>query len=294
MEKGDSGSARGPKVKKMVMVEEHMKINMTRDYDRFRRIRGNREVMERHIRDLLHVMELHPIMIPIIVNAKMEVIDGQHRLEAYKRLEWPVPYINGGSLTLEDVQAINASSRPWTPMDYARSYVELGNQHYKTYIEFREKHDVGHDAAVWLLLGQEVGRMRRTFASGEFRVTNLEEAESRIEHLGQLRKVYPYWRDVTFIKAIQVAANRVGFTMERFMKRALENPEAFRYAPTIDEMLLMIEEIFNRGEHKKVPIRYGQPIRKVKDEKGFLAGIEGAAQNSRNAREKGGAKRGKD
>jgi hypothetical protein len=270
-------------VKKLTMVEEHMKINLTRDYQKFKRIRGNREVIERHVKDLLRVMEEHPIMIPIIVNAKMEVIDGQHRLEAYKRLKFPVPYINGGNLQLEDVQAINASARPWTPIDYARSYVELGNQHYKTYIEFRQKHDLGHDAAVWLLTGQELHRMRQTFNSGQFRVSDLEEAERRMEFLRQLKGTYPHWRDVTFIKALQVATNRVGFTMERFMKRALENPDLFRYSSTIDETLLMIEEIFNRGEHKKIPIRYGQAIKKTK---GY--GLEQSAEVSRRTREKGG------
>ena len=249
-------------VRKFVMVDEALKIHITKNYEMFKRLAGNRPVRESHVAHLVKMLTERTVLIPILVNGKMEVIDGQHRLEAMKRLTIAVPYIKGGQLQLEDVQALNSSSQPWTPMDYALSYVELGNKHYKTYIDFRHKHNLGHEAACWLLQGQEVGRLRQVFQEGKFRVADLEESEMKMKTLETLKPIFPHWRDVTFIKALQVAVNRVGFNWNRFFKRALLNPDLFRFFPTIDENLLMIEEIFNRGEHKKVPIRYGQPIKK--------------------------------
>ena len=99
-----------------------MKIQKTQDYTLFRRIKGNRNVSQPHVKRLLEAIKNDPKTItynPIVVNSKMEVIDGQHRLEAIKKVDLPVYYIIVDDLRLETVQKLNSGSKMWSPMDYA-------------------------------------------------------------------------------------------------------------------------------------------------------------------------------
>jgi len=70
-------------------------IEQTLDYSIFKQVNFNREKNSRHIKNLKaillkeNLLHLHPIL----VNEKMEVVDGQHRLEAAKELSLPIFYI---------------------------------------------------------------------------------------------------------------------------------------------------------------------------------------------------------
>ena len=69
------------------------KIYRTTNYGMFRRLLGNRDVTEARISKIVNRIEENGyIESPIAINEKYEVIDGQGRLEALKRLKMPVDY----------------------------------------------------------------------------------------------------------------------------------------------------------------------------------------------------------
>jgi hypothetical protein len=73
-----------------------MQIQKTEDYNLFKRIVGNRTINKAQVRRLYDSYSIKPWLIqycPIIINDNNEVIDGQHRLEAIKRLKIPVYYL---------------------------------------------------------------------------------------------------------------------------------------------------------------------------------------------------------
>ena len=82
------------------------RIHYTKDYHVFTYLKGNRDVVNKHVRDLSGEIETRDLEIPIIVNEKMEVCDGQHRLEAYKVLGKQVPYIIKEGLELEPMALV--------------------------------------------------------------------------------------------------------------------------------------------------------------------------------------------
>lgn len=67
---------------------------------------------------------------PILVNEKFEVIDGQGRLEALKRLEMPVEFIIEEGIGIKECQGLNHYQKNWSTMDYINSHVAAGNQNY--------------------------------------------------------------------------------------------------------------------------------------------------------------------
>ena len=80
----------------------------TTDYDSFKRVLGNRKVLEDRVSKILASFDkIGYIPVPIIVNEKYEVIDGQGRLEACKRRGLPVNFIIRPGLKIEDCIVMN-------------------------------------------------------------------------------------------------------------------------------------------------------------------------------------------
>lgn len=117
----------------------------TTDYDSFKRVLGNRKVLEDRVSKILASFDkIGYIPVPIIVNEKYEVIDGQGRLEACKRRGLPVNFIIRPGLKIEDCIVMNINATPWNLMDYIECYAETGNENYawmvKLFKEMYEEH----------------------------------------------------------------------------------------------------------------------------------------------------------
>ena len=63
----------------------NVQVFETRDYDQFKKLNGNRNINESQVDGIVHsILEVGYQPVPILVNEFMEIIDGQHRLEAVK------------------------------------------------------------------------------------------------------------------------------------------------------------------------------------------------------------------
>lgn len=100
------------------------------DYSRFKMLDGNRFVD--HSDKIIESIKLNgQLMAPIIVNENMEIIDGQNRFEAYKKLGLPVQYIVSKGYGIAECIAMNSVSKNWTTNDYIKSYSDLGNKNFQ-------------------------------------------------------------------------------------------------------------------------------------------------------------------
>jgi len=106
-------------------------INVTRDYEKFKMLKGNRATSPARIKKIqTSIMNVGYITSPILVNEKMEIIDGQGRFEALKGLKMPIEYIMHPGIALKECQAMNIYQSNWKLLDYIKSYAEVGNQNY--------------------------------------------------------------------------------------------------------------------------------------------------------------------
>lgn len=240
---------------KKIKLEERT-VDVTSEYDVFTRMPGNRLVSERHVQKLMEAMRVHDLFTPILVNQDFQVIDGQHRLEARRRLGLPVPYYWNKGLALEDVQKLNSTQKGWGNDDFVRSQIELGNQHYVQYEWFRRKYNLPHVPSVWLL-GGDHNVKREHFQSGKFKVKDLEGAKAKAEMLTTIAPYFSHWKDAKFIKAFLSCMGRQGFDFKRFLHRLQQNPGMLTPQTTIDRYFVAIEEVYNFRAVNKVPLRYG-------------------------------------
>ena len=163
-------------------------IKNTRDYSLFKSITGNRDLNKSHVKRLLLIFGERPQKlqwVPILVNENHEVIDGQHRLEAAKKLEVPVYYRVIKGLTLEDCQALNSNSKMWTPNDYARAYCANGVDAYCKYLEFKQKWGLNHDV-VMRYLALETPITSTSFKDGYLEVPSLTRSNKYAKWLEEI------------------------------------------------------------------------------------------------------------
>ena len=106
-------------------------VRETNDYGKFKKLLGNREVQEKRISQLMvSIKENGFLNSSIIVNENMEVIDGQARCEALKRLGMPIYYCIHKGAGLKECVDLNIKQGNWTLADYCGSYAANGNLNY--------------------------------------------------------------------------------------------------------------------------------------------------------------------
>jgi hypothetical protein len=117
-------------------------MEKTIKYSQFKFIRGNREIKEHHVLAVKAWIESRNLLEyrPILVNEKMEVIDGQHRLKAAERLGVPIFYTIQKGATGQDVIAYNTGNLKWTREDSLNYFLKEGNENYIAFFNFMNKH----------------------------------------------------------------------------------------------------------------------------------------------------------
>lgn len=130
------------------MEKDEMKsynVHVTKDYNIFKRLVGNRDIPESRISKIVEsIQTIGWVRNPIIVNEKMEVIDGQGRLTALQRLKMPVEYIIAEGAGNKECIYMNMNMVNWKLPDFIKSYAEQGNENYQRLLSLMEKYANGN------------------------------------------------------------------------------------------------------------------------------------------------------
>jgi ParB-like nuclease family protein len=226
-------------------------ILKTDDYNIFKRITGNRSINKAQVQKLYQSISENPnlaMATPIIVNDNMEVLDGQHRLEAMKKLKLPISYFLVSNMGLEEVQAINSATKIWNPVDYAISYSELGNENYKTYLDFKKRYHLSHSILLVYLTGigrQTAGNTTPAFKKGKFLVGDIDLAHKLCKQLIEIGQYYPKYDNRSFALAFQKAATSPKYDHARMLEKLKEHSVMLKETAYIEEYMRQLEKIYN-------------------------------------------------
>ncbi|MCK5602614.1 hypothetical protein KAR91_12110 [Candidatus Pacearchaeota archaeon] len=183
----------------------------------------------------------------ILVNEKREIIDGQHRFEVLKELSLPINYIIADGYGLGEVQTLNTNTKNWGNLDYAKGYAILGNEEYKTYLQFREEHGLQHHQTVMLLTNMTAPnkKIHFTFKNGFFKVANLLEAEKNYGKMCQIGRFYDGFKRRIFFTAMGILFKKKEYKHDRFIKKLNQQPTRMVNCVTVVEYIKVIEAIYN-------------------------------------------------
>ena len=99
-------------------------VKTTNNYSKFKLIEENRDVKQLDNKASVKesIKKYGYYHLPILVNEKYEIIEGQHRFEACKELGLPIHYIMQNGLTAKDCAPINSYRKNWVISDYVHLY----------------------------------------------------------------------------------------------------------------------------------------------------------------------------
>jgi hypothetical protein len=225
-------------------------IQQTTDYKKFKVINGNREIQPGHLKTLVNSISENNLLEynPIIVTEDFEIIDGQHRLAAAKKLQLPIYFQVGRARGIDDVILLNKSLRPWGILDYLNSYVKRGFTDYRILKDFCYNYNMSISIAMGII-GQsrypKWAGLMRDFKDGLFKVTRLDWGVEFANFLSDLRIYLAplVERDREFIWALEKTLSIV--KKEELLEKIKFQTEPITRSPSTKEYLRKLEDIIN-------------------------------------------------
>ena len=220
------------------------KVLQTYDYSLFKTIEGNRNIIPFHLQQLRNSMEQEYLVVPIIVNEKYEVIDGQHRLENAKQLKKPVFFIMLKGYGIKQIQRLNSNMKNWNAKDFASGYRKLGFKDYIMYEQFMEKYQFGHRENVLILSGN-TRYISREFYSGLFKVKNYEEACQIADRILEYKPFYNGFNRRAFIIALVSLFKNPKFSHAEMLGKLRFQSTQLVDCTNVKQYLVLLEHIYN-------------------------------------------------
>lgn len=227
-----------------------VKVKVTDEYGLFSLVTGNRAVNPAHTKELRKSIEkVGLIPAPIIVNEKMEIMDGQHRFAACQMLNKPIYYIIVPGLKMEHSVAMNANNKSWTSTDYLNYFANEGLPDYVFIKRIKENSSLTLATILHILSNRDSGQYMDSFKNGTYKVS---------DNFGQAQKVVE-WLEmfVPFAKAIRGRTSSVYFSLAWIKKNIQINDDRLLCAVkdislegievnSVQSVLKAIEEKYNK------------------------------------------------
>lgn len=226
-------------------------IQETTDYDQFKFIEGNRELSRGHIERIKSSIEKNGNFLntsPILVNEKMQIIDGQHRFVAAKELEVPVFYTVGNGMRLNEARAMNILNKNWHPIDYARSYASTGNRAYSTYLKLRMEFDTSHATTLVYINYHEENRLHSKFRNGELLIKNVEKTRAWLSDLNNIvAESVRFKANGAPAKALLRTMQSENYESDRMLRKVKQYPDFLKGYGDMESQLRQLETLYNKG-----------------------------------------------
>lgn len=232
----------------------HMQVLNTSNYNQFKSLTGNRNINTLHLARLMESMTEEHLLSPIIVNEDGSVIDGQHRLEASKRLGLPVNYIVCEGYGLNQIHRFNQNSKDWRQIDFVQGYAELGNGDYIYLLDFHEHTGLSITTCITLLSNS--GSSSNDIRNGIWKAKHKQRATTITTWLDVLKPYYKGVERKSFVLALISMYKREEFNFAHFVSKVAIQPTALVDCPKTDDYKILIESIYNYKNRNKVNLRF--------------------------------------
>lgn len=200
-------------------------LNKTSDYTIFKKNLCNREIDPSNLKKITASIKMNNMLElkPIIVNEGMEIIDGQHRLEAARNLGLEIYYIVQEKSQDHDMILLNSAQKNWTIADYVHYYATRGKSAYKLVMDICR--DLQQDTKlILMLMGVNPKKIGDKIKSGTLTIDNLEPRESVEEKLKFIENIIAFIKEKTLENPSYLNA----LSFKRALCHMITNPDFSR------------------------------------------------------------------
>lgn len=224
----------------------------TTDYTIFKDLVGNRPVEKLHVKELIRSLTDRGNLIrefPVVVNEKMEIIDGQHRIAALKELGWPVAYRIEKGLTIATVRDINSAQKNWNWLDYAHSFSVLGNDNYKRLLQLYDWFGVGYHVLA-RYCGFDRDRHHRgnlAYSQGNLELSpeTKQKAWDLLKQAKEIIELLPKNSNLVVWPALHTIFQSPEYDHKRMVHKAQNYGDRLKSYSTINDELRALEDMYN-------------------------------------------------
>ena len=288
--------------------EKIYNVYVTRDYGIFKRLVGNRDIPESRISKIVEsIQTIGWIHNPIIVNEKMEVIDGQGRLTALQRLKMPVEYIIAEGAGNKECVYMNMNMVNWKLPDFIKSYAEQGNENYQRLLSLMEKYADGNLNIIFTAIYRISKAKTREIKSGILQLTE-EQYEAAIPRLEYIKPILEEIDDkklpgsvTTLMQTLiyyydypEVDKERLKYSVEKYIYNATpwvlntdcekEVENCYNYALSLEKKLSIAYLVKEERRRRKIELNKASSerafARTQKGIQGFITAQEGENDES--------------
>jgi hypothetical protein len=235
-----------------------MRIEQTRNYDIFKKYEINRKVNQNKIEMLRQSIEINNMLefYPITVNGNMEVMDGQHRLEACKLLNVPVFYTINKDMSDRDMLLINQNQNPWNKEDYLQYYCKKGYEQYLMIARLRDKYKFSVDSLLYFKKGSTgdgYNGVTAAFKNGTLKFQDEAQIEKSLACFDEIKNMLKnyvsgdkrFLNHGGFLKGLLTFLSIEELDIEHFKKKVQLCANKVRPCSTAGNYNLMWQDIYN-------------------------------------------------
>jgi len=236
-----------------------MEKGITYDLSAFKLVGPNREIKPAHVKEIKSKIRANGWQdTGIVVNSKMEVIDGQHRVVALRELQEEDPEFKNIAVSYDINSSQNASpfiyntaSKNWNNQDYTHYYAAQGKESYRL-LEDLYKH---YNPPISFTVIEETafavcgtGRTAAAIREGDLALTKdgFEKAKDFLDWGCTVYKV---------IKEKGATTQHFRFLLKTFFDPDVDNvqmayqinnnPQLIKKTATVEEIPIMFDKVYN-------------------------------------------------
>jgi hypothetical protein len=218
-------------------------IYQTQNYNLFDRQHANRPINRQHVQKLINSMEKYGFLetYHIVVTPNMEIIDGQHRLEAAIFLDIPVFYAIQENVDHSINRELNATNRKWGKTDYLSSYVDDGYEEYKKLQNFMA--ETGLPLSVFTTISSTT--RNDDYKKGRYTFPTDKAHLSALTAIRTLCKIEKFTQDRFSVLALVRLSKLDGFDIDLFLKKVETYPSKVTKCHNTQSYFDMYLDLYN-------------------------------------------------
>jgi hypothetical protein len=241
--------------KQKMKKREISKVYETTNYDAFAKRKDNRPLDEKNVLTIMEGIAKIGQVQPISINERGQVDDGQHRLEACKRLGYPVKYfVNDVNLETEDLAELQSAQAKWSTASYAHAFAD--NEDYTVYKEFSATYpEFSHSLILLMLSNNKSERsmhMYESYKKGKIVIKSYRKAVQLAETVKMFAPYFPGYKKKSFVLAILHLIDNRDFDMDRMMRKLPRRCKSILDFSKSKDFIQVLQDVYNWKETKKV------------------------------------------
>lgn len=240
----------------------HGVVYVTDDYSMFSFFKSNRE--PKHWPKIANSLKEKDMAeyVPILVDRKFRIIDGQGRYWACKELGLPIYFIIGERCEEEDIIRMNVDRTDWKTPEYLDYYV---SHEYPQYIRLADLidrcsfMDLGKVLRIWQY--RKDSNMLDEFRRGLYRIS--DEGIDKVVAVNRLvKKIYgltnhEYVKANSFVAAVSsIYLNKHKIDIDVLLERIQSYPHLVEKRTTLSDYVDVLENVYNYRTRNKISFKY--------------------------------------